>query len=323
MSINVRTADPRPTAGPTMTPKKKKVLSTAPKTPESGHDDEFETFTRAYNESLPLINALAKNPIYFENNLRDYTTYTTENGVMSTAFPAHIDMLYKLKELNVVLMPCLRSLPDSIGNLQHLETLTIVGTGVENLPESMFKTLTALKTLEIADNHNLKSIPPLAARDASSLETLVIDNNENLETILDWDNLISLCTLKIRECPKLAHFPTHGAFESLTNVEITQNKALEVVENFADETLKNIRIENNTSLVAVKNVKGDNNCCITIKNNPLLVEIPEEFKGSRYYSYIQYNPLLPIGDYYKHHTIIGNKDEGVVLVDVHRTLIFN
>lgn len=309
MSMNVHMADPRPTAGPTMTPKKKKVLLKAPT--ESGHDDELETFTREYNESLPLINTLAKNAIYFENNLRDHTTYTTENGVMSTAFPARIDMLYKLKELNVVLMPCLRSLPNSIGHLQHLETLTIVGTGVENLPESMFRTLSALKTLEIADNHNLKSIPPLAARDkvkilasGSSLETLIIDNNENLETISDWDGLISLCTLKIRECPKLRRFPTHGAFESLTNIEITRNKALEVVENFADETLKNIRIENNASLVKVENVKGDENCCITIKNNPLLKVIPEEFKGPRYYSYIQYNALLPI-------------------VDVNRTLIFN
>ena len=66
----------------------------------------------------------------------------------------------------------LKKLPDSIGNLECLQTLNISHNGLKELPDTL-KNLVRLKSLDVSNNPKLKKLPKTLAH-CHAVETLVV-----------------------------------------------------------------------------------------------------------------------------------------------------
>jgi Leucine-rich repeat (LRR) protein len=108
-----------------------------------------------------------------------------------------------LRHLTIGGNPNLKSLPDNISNLNHLEELQIVSSGVTALPAT-FSKLTTLQNLHIMFNPNLKFLPDNFSN-LTSLRTMTALKNGFVK--MDVRFPASLEELSLDACPSLHEFP--------------------------------------------------------------------------------------------------------------------
>jgi hypothetical protein len=155
--------------------------------------------------------------------------------------PENIRVLTALTTLDIRNSPLLKSLPTGIGALKQLETLTVVGTsikqlpvsddlskslqtleisqprlpraenGLQNLPENI-GLLKSLTTLKLRGQEGLKEVPA-SLGDLTELKTLDLAGCSNLKNLPDLSKLSKLETLNLSGCVNLNPLP-----QSLANL---------------------------------------------------------------------------------------------------------
>jgi uncharacterized protein YwqG len=99
--------------------------------------------------------------------------YRTHQAPEFTEIPQALQNLSELKELSLTGVTSLKSLPQGLGNLKKLETITLHYSGVESIHPDIFQ-LPVLKKLYLGINL-IQSIPPFFTE---SLEMLDLANNK-------------------------------------------------------------------------------------------------------------------------------------------------
>ena len=193
--------------------------------------------------------------------------------------------------------------------------LTITGEDIINLD--------SLGEIEIfnggisLNNTNLKNLFPINNVD-SITGLFSIINNEMLESLLGFDNVISLTNISIRSNSKLKEI---NAFQNLTNVThdliITDNPELETIQTCENlRSCRSLRIEDNINLLTLTGfnlLESINGILRLVRNiNLKKMNIAASLKHVEAEMWIRYNKNLDtlIGfdhlEYCRHLSLIGN-----------------
>ncbi len=139
--------------------------------------------------------------IRMEENKDTVTSITIDNRDFVRTLPDNIGALYALKTLTIINQP-LQSLPESIGSLHNLESLTVYNTPLNFLPATIGN-LTHLKKLVVVGTH-ITSLP------------FSVSNLSNLTDVnISYDRL-STIPASVYKLPKLYTLDmTHNHLASL------------------------------------------------------------------------------------------------------------
>ncbi|TFF90049.1 MAG: TIR domain-containing protein [Promethearchaeota archaeon] len=199
---------------------------------------------------------------------------------------------------------CLKSLPESIGNLRMLNNLRCKRNQIEKLPES-FGRLTSLRTLDFSvdnqhleENNRLKLLPN-SFGNLTSLEVLNLSDNK-LKSLPDsFGRLSSLKELKLED-NKLELLPTSiGNLKSLEKLDLGGNCLTELPESIGNlESLKTLILGGNqlellpTSIGNLKTLES----LILAQNK--LINLPNSIGGlqSLYSLVLEENNLAALPD---------------------------
>jgi hypothetical protein len=181
--------------------------------------------------------------------LSEATLGTTDAGVDLMELPEGLRALAPdLRGLRVS-SAMLDSLPEWIGELVHVEKMSIDGfssadwaNGLRDLPNS-FEHLTRLQSLELARLYSLESLPPALGK-LTNLERLIIEGgNDDLPLSLGVVST-NLKELSLKEYYNLEHLPhSMGAFVELRCLELRSVGLLDLPSSFGELTaLEELRI---------------------------------------------------------------------------------
>ncbi|HET7866126.1 MAG TPA: leucine-rich repeat domain-containing protein [Burkholderiaceae bacterium] len=141
-----------------------------------------------------------------------------------TRLPDDIGKLQQLESLSVADTP-LQSLPDSIGALSRLSELRLSGGKYEQLPSSL-SSMAALKELCLGSHAHLQALPAGLGR-LAKLEQLEIKDCPELKSLPPLGGLRALKRLELRDCPKLETLPSDlGALSHLRSLHLIGCRAL-------------------------------------------------------------------------------------------------
>ncbi|XP_048136626.1 disease resistance protein RUN1-like [Rhodamnia argentea] len=140
---------------------------------------------------IVLPNTLHELPEIF-GNLKSLLTFDVPNRQISK-LPYSIGGLVKIRRLDLSNCEQIKELPDSIGKLQSLVELNLLGTSIDHLPDSIGN-LKQLKLLKLSCER-VKFLPQLP----SSVRELELRNLTTTQS-LDFSNLKSLSTLEFYSC---------------------------------------------------------------------------------------------------------------------------
>lgn len=130
----------------------------------------------------------------------------------------------KLKELNLSLQS-INFLPDSIGELTHLESLNLSFNRLRNLPKSI-KKLTNLKRINL-DENNFNKIPKILFT-LKGLEVIEISNNKLDDISPEIENLKSLKVLMANQ-NLIEYLPDEICLlRNLNSIHLSSNKLKEI-----------------------------------------------------------------------------------------------
>ncbi|WP_440121419.1 leucine-rich repeat domain-containing protein [Tenacibaculum sp. Ill] len=123
--------------------------------------------------------------------------YLDISGNITGNIPDEIGELTNLKTLSIRNTPLTGLLPTSIGNLTNLQGLTIVGTAIEGGIPASFSNLTSLTTLNLSRNKLTEQVPSFI-NTFSALSFLSLRENNFSGLIPDFTVLKGLQTLEIQ-----------------------------------------------------------------------------------------------------------------------------
>ncbi len=180
-----------------------------------------------------------------------------------------------LSALRTLILHNINSLPESIGRLKRLETLSIDRTEITSLPES-FGDLTSLKELDLIFNQ-LTSLPE-SFGNLKSLVYLSFNGNSLYNLPESFGNLTSLEYLHLSS-NKLTSLPdSFGNLSSLEYLKLSNNLLSSLPESFGDlKSLKELHIGFNelTSLPESFGNLSSLEYLFLFHNN--LINLPESF----------------------------------------------
>ena len=164
-------------------------------------------------------------------------------------------------------------LPESLGDLTHLESLTLIGNGLKELPDGLCK-LTNLKTLILSGNHI--EILPRDIGNLRSLKILKIDNNQlrSLPSSINELNNLEILSLWNNRLKKLP--PNWGNLKALKILGLSYNKLTHIPISIFDlPYLQNLDLSNNLIEFIPPEVGNLQTLQVLWLNNNFLRTIPE------------------------------------------------
>jgi hypothetical protein len=134
--------------------------------------------------------------------------------------------IWTLKQINFLEIsscPLLENLPEDIGKLKHLSTLTLTSNKLSQIPNQL-KTLENLRHLNLSNNQ-LKILPNDLFVNLNHLETLNLSNNllEELPKFSDENNKkLAIINLSHNQLQSLPDFPEQ--LENLSQIDLSLNQ---------------------------------------------------------------------------------------------------
>ncbi|XP_059644383.1 disease resistance protein L6-like [Cornus florida] len=165
----------------------------------------------------------------------------------------NLPSLMNLKELHLCLCSKLLKIPEGIGKLAKLETLTLSNISISILPMEL-GALSQLKELNVDNCKQLQCLPTLP----SSLIMLDIQSGESMKRLPDLSNLMNLFELRLY-CLELTEIQGLGRLELLIFLDVSGCKKLCMLEGL--EQLRSLRYlttkwcESLETLPALSNLK--------------------------------------------------------------------
>lgn len=139
-----------------------------------------------YSEHMPSL-----------SNCRALRVLDIENGEeMEHNYLEHIRMLLQLKYLRLDLRS-ITSLPEQLGELQHLRTLDLGGTKIKKLPKSIvqLQNLTCLRVINLELPEEIGNLHAL-----EEISLIKINQNSSASSLLGLGSLTKLRILRLRWC---------------------------------------------------------------------------------------------------------------------------
>ncbi|KAM7269539.1 hypothetical protein ACFE04_025036 [Oxalis oulophora] len=180
-----------------------------------------------------MVLKMLKHPL-FRKPKNTTTINATEKPVV---FKSSFTKLASLEELNARSWGMSCQIPDDFEKLTCLEILDLTNNKFCSLPSSL-SGLSILKSLQLSDCWELKSLPPLP----SSLHNVNLANCFALETVSDLSNLENLHELNLANCEKVLDIPGLECLKSLRRLYMVCCKAssLAIKRRLSKVALKNM-----------------------------------------------------------------------------------
>ncbi|KAH7835991.1 hypothetical protein Vadar_031816 [Vaccinium darrowii] len=133
-----------------------------------------------------------------------------------TSLPDWLGKLSSLQSLTIEYCRKIQSLPEALQHATSLQSLSIHDLELTSLPDGLGK-LSSLQSLTISDCWKIQSLPE-ALQHATSLQSLLLSSCLELSSLPEWlGNFSSLQSLTIRYCPKIQSLPQ--SIQSLTKLK--------------------------------------------------------------------------------------------------------
>ncbi|XP_059659593.1 disease resistance protein L6-like [Cornus florida] len=150
----------------------------------------------------------------------------------------NLSSLVNLKELEIFNCSKLLKIPEDIGKLAKLETLTLSYIDISSLPMEL-GALSRLTELTVRNCEQLECLPTLP----SSLIILCLQYCESMKRFSDMSNLKNLSELKLYQCSELTEIQGLGGLELLIDLNVCECKSLETLPNLSNlEMLKELQL---------------------------------------------------------------------------------